>query len=100
MKMNVQKWHYIHINDFEVEVHLEAEYFSGRPETGPSFSCAGEPAEPPEVNITAVKVLTAKDVYEDITWLIPEEAFEELEQAIFDKVEKDISAAQAYENDY
>ena len=40
---------------FEVEVN--ADYTPGRAEQGPTYDCGGQPAEGPEVEITAVAVI-------------------------------------------
>jgi hypothetical protein len=43
--------------NLEVNIDVEVEYTlisKGRPATGPSYSCGGEPAEPPEFQIDRV----------------------------------------------
>lgn len=43
--------------NIEIDIAVEVEYTcisKGRPESGPTYSCGGEPAEPPEFQIDRV----------------------------------------------
>jgi len=53
------KTHNFHHNrhdEEETEVVLYYTYHPGYPQRGPTYSCSGEPAEPPEVEIVKVTV--------------------------------------------
>lgn len=39
---------------YEIEIFVEGSYRFGAPESGPTYSCAGEPAEPDEFEITTI----------------------------------------------
>lgn len=39
---------------YEIEISVEGTYRFGAPESGPTYSCAGEPADPDEFEITAI----------------------------------------------
>lgn len=62
---------------FNAEITLDCEIewkciFAGRPASGPTYSCAGEPAEPPEIE---VKVMCDG---RDITHMLSDEQLEAL----------------------
>lgn len=47
----------------EIEVEVEFSIRIGRPATGPSYACGGEPAEPDEVEVaSATEVLTGEAI--------------------------------------
>jgi hypothetical protein len=43
------------IGSAEVTLSIEYDFIRGYPATGPSYSCGGEPAEPPEVCINKIE---------------------------------------------
>lgn len=57
----------------EIEVEIEYDFTSGSPETGPSYPSGGEPAEPAELSICKVTILSplACKTLEDVAegWL-------------------------------
>ena len=49
----------IHLHDgaeHEFDVVIDFDFVPGSPERGPSYASGGEPADPPEVDITSVRV--------------------------------------------
>jgi hypothetical protein len=67
--------------DICLEVEVEYTCVSkGRPESGPTYSCAGEPAEPPEFEIdrvmyngTDIKSSLSDDLLEDLREQVAED---------------------------
>ncbi len=76
-----------------VRLDVEVEYtciYKGRPESGPTYSCAGEPAEPPEFDIRVM--------YngQDITSVLTDDDLDELR----DEVQEDWEDSEPdYSND-
>ena len=49
----------IHLHDgaeHEFEVVIDFDFVPGTPEQGPSYASGGQPADPPEVDVTSVRV--------------------------------------------
>lgn len=66
----------------ELTLSCDVEYectSKGYPETGPTYSCGGTPAEPPEFNIKVFLNGT------DITTLLSQSQFDEIEQMVADE---------------
>lgn len=47
------------------EIEVEGSYRFGAPESGPTYSCAGEPAEPDEFEFTVLGLPTGVTLTED-----------------------------------
>lgn len=71
-------------NECDIEYELISK---GSPERGPSYGCAGEPAEPPEFQIT-IKLGNT-----DITKLLTEEQMDE----VYDHVRDNYESSEDYD---